>query len=233
MIPRTLVPTDVKPITLDEARKPAQRLSSALDGRTIIPLDMPITPLDPRTNIPSHVPLESLTNRTLVPRSMPVNPMEFTPALPRHLPLAVLEARTVMPVQINPITEEDVRRLEQLPVVTSELLEMVEPDVMTTGEVNLWTRPVEEKDQKENNVSRVVSLVVHIALILLLLFAPNLFQSRVPTAADYELARRQLSFVPNFLPPAPGEINRKPPGPAGPKLHIAPGTLNKVAPPRP
>lgn len=230
MIARTLVPVDIRLSAADGTGKQPRRLSSPLDERTVVPRDLPIAPIDPRTSIPSHVPLEVLSTRTLVPRGLPAKPLGEVPKITEYVPLSILDLRTVVPAYVEPATPEEIERFEQPPPVTLDLLEMVEPDLITTGEVNLLVRPVGERDAKWNAVSRVASLVFHFALIILVLFSPKLFPPHVPTQDELDLARRQLSFV--YLPPGPGET-RSAPRPATPKVKIDPGILRRVAPPHP
>ena len=40
MIPRTLVPTDVRPVTDNGDKKPARRLSTYMDDRTVVPSEL-------------------------------------------------------------------------------------------------------------------------------------------------------------------------------------------------
>jgi TonB family protein len=230
MIARTLVPVDIRLGAANGAPKQPRRLSSPLDERTVVPRDLPIAPIDPKTSIPSHVPLEVLSTRTLVPRGLPAKPLGEIPKIPEYVPLSVLDSRTVVPAYVEPATPEEIERFEQRPPVTRDLLEIVEPDLITTGEVNLLVRPVEERDAKWKAVSRIASLAFHFGLILLVLSSPRLFPAHVPTQDELDMARRQLSFV--YLPPAPGEI-RSAPRPAAPKMKIDPGILRRVAPPHP
>ena len=55
MIPRTLVPVDVRPLAATDGAKPApRRLSSTLDLRTIVPRDLPIKELDGKNSAHSR-----------------------------------------------------------------------------------------------------------------------------------------------------------------------------------
>ena len=78
MIPRTLVPTDVRPVTDNGDKKPPRRLSTYMDDRTVVPSELTdgAAPLDGKTTIPSHLPLGVLVDRTLVSRSMPAKQFE-------------------------------------------------------------------------------------------------------------------------------------------------------------
>lgn len=232
MIPRTLVPFGVRPGTDGASKAPARRLSSPLDVRTVIPVGLPVAPIDPKSSIPSHVPLDVLVTRTLVPRGLPAKPLVEVPKIPEYVPLSILDSRTVVPAYVEPPPEE-LAELEQPQEVTSELLEVIEPDLITTGEVNLLLRPVEERGARWEGLSRLLSVLVHCGLIVFAFFSPKLFPPHVPTQAELDLARQQLSFV--YLPPSVNEVPRTAPRPERPSEHmrIDPRILREVAPPAP
>src|SRR5579864_7469387 len=108
MISRTLVPVDVRPLKEGEAKKPPTRVTTYMDDRTVIPSgisDAP--PIDPRTNIPQHLPLGVLVNRTLVERGMPVKTLERPLETPEPLPLDILDSRIVVPAKVEPVTHAE------------------------------------------------------------------------------------------------------------------------------
>ena len=77
MIPRTLVPMDVRPVNKDEVKKTPSRTTTYMDDRTVVPSGLSdAPPLDGKTTIPSHLPLGVLVHRTLVPRGMAIKPIE-------------------------------------------------------------------------------------------------------------------------------------------------------------
>lgn len=103
MIPRILVPRDVRPVDKNEVRKAPRRLETYMDERTVVPSgvsDAP--PLDGKTTIPSHLPLGVLVDRTLVPRGMPSKPIESFEPIYEHVPLAILDSRVVVPAYVEP-----------------------------------------------------------------------------------------------------------------------------------
>lgn len=225
MIPRILVPVDVRPVTRDEAKKVGNRTTTYMDDRTVIPSgpsDAP--PLSGKTNIPAHLPLGVLVNRTLVERGMPAKPFEgFTPSSDT-IPLAILNSRIVVPAHIEPAEPEELRKFEHPPELTAELREVIQPDLFITGDANLLIEPEEKRNIRWDAITRALSVLVHIAVILFLISAPKLFPTHVPTAEETDLARRELTYL---LPPeAPA-----PRTPPAPKLRITPNILNKVAPP--
>ncbi len=235
MIPRTLVPRNLRPAAEEPTKKAPRRLSSSLDTRTVIPSDLPIVPLDGKTAIPSHVPLDVLAHRVVVPRDTPVKVLEAVATIPDHVPLSVLDSRVVVPAGLPPSDSEEplAPHFEFTGSIPLELREVLEPDVITTGEVNLLVRPVEDRDAKWQFLSRTLSLVVHIGLIVFVLASPKLFPTRTPTREEMELARRQLSFI--YLPPDVSEVPKIAPRPTPPsaQMRVDPRVLRKVAPPTP
>ncbi len=226
MIPRILVPIDARPVSLD-ASVPPRRRSTALDSRTIVPADLPVVALDGKTAIPAYLPLEVLAARFVVPRDMPAKPLDVTSAIPQHVPLTVLDSRVAVPKDVLPTPI-----LPKGRVPREQLSDLLEPDVITTGEVNLLATPVEERVSNWRWASRVSSIVFHGTLLAFVLIEPKLFPYRPPTQAEMELARRQLSFV--YLPPAVTEaprMQRPPTEPTSPQVRVDPRVLRQVAPP--
>jgi TonB family protein len=232
MIPRTLVPVNVRPLSADEAKKPARRLTTYMDDRTVVPPELSdAPPLDGKTSIPSHVPLGVLVDRTLVPRGMPVKAIESVQRIPESVPLAILDSRVVVPAYVEIPAPEQVKEFEQPPEMTPELREVVEPDVFMTGDANLLIETQEKRSPKSDLLTRSASVVVHIGLVIFLVLAPKIFPAHVPTRDEIDLARRALSFV--YMPPDVDEVSKRPPGPPRPKIRIDRNTLDTVAPPRP
>lgn len=227
MISRTLVPVDVRPPTRDELKKPARRTTTYMDDRTVVPTELSdAPPLDGKSSIPSYLPLGVLVNRTLVPRGMPAKPIEKLQeaAEYRAVSVAVLDSRVVVPAYVEPAEPEELRSFERAPAMTPELREVVEPDVFITGDPNLLIAPAAKRDAKKDAIVRTVSLIVHVGLVIFIIFLPKIFPYHPPTQAEIDLARNQLSFV--YEPP---EVS-KPALPPGPKVHISPKTLKRVAP---
>jgi hypothetical protein len=191
-----------------------------------VPSDLPTTPLDGRTSIPAYLPLDVLAARIVVPRDMPASPLETRSAIPLHVPLTVLDSRVAVPKDAPPMTLKP-----KGPVPAWELPDLLEPDVITTGEVNLLVKPVEERVSNWRWAARVSSIVFHTMLIVLVLVQPKLFPYRPPTPAQMELARRQLSFI--YLPPSVTDVPKLPPAKelTSPQMRIDPRVLRQVAPP--
>jgi hypothetical protein len=225
MIPRTLVPMKLRPVDPDEAKKRGHRLETYMDERTVVPAgpsDAP--PLDARTSIPAHFPLGVLVHRTLVPRGMQVIPLPRSERDDGHS-IAIMDERTVVPAYVEPAEPEDIRQFDRVPEMTDELREVIQPDIFLTGDANLLIEPETKKDAKSDLVTRVLSVLVHVGLIIFLISIPKLFPPHVPTEDEIALAQKELNFV--YMPPS----TPSPPPAPSPKMHITPRTLNKVAPP--
>jgi hypothetical protein len=226
MISRTLVPTNVRPPSPDERKKPPRRTTTYMDERTVVPPELSdAPPLDGKSSIPSHLPLGVLVDRTLVPRGMPAKPLEKLEEAAQYASIAVLDSRVVVPAYVEPAVAEALKEFEKLPELTPELREVVEPDVFITGDPNLLIAAEAKRNPKTDAIVRTVSLIVHIGVVIFLVFTPKLFPPHIPTQEELDIARKQLSFV--YMPP---EVS-KPALPPGPKIRISPKILNKVAPP--
>ena len=224
MIPRTLVPVNVRPVSRDELRTQPHRLTTYMDDRTVVPSGLSeAPPLNGKTSIPAHLPLGVLVNRTLVPRGMPITHFEKVEHV-SSLPLDILDSRVVVPVDIEPLTDEWAKGFEHPVEMTAALREVVEPDIFTTGDANLLIEPEEKRDPRSDLITRILSIAVHAAVIAFLIFSPKMFPTHVPTRDEIELARKQLQWI--YSPPEIPE----PPKPV-PKVQVSPKTLNKLAPP--
>jgi outer membrane biosynthesis protein TonB len=230
MISRILVPVDVRPVSKDEARKVGHRLETYMDERTVVPSgtsDAP--PLDGKSTIPAHFPLGVLVDRTLVPRGLPANRIESFKPLSEYAPIAILDSRVVVPAYVEPAEPEEIQEFVERASdrMSAARREVVQPDIFTTGDANLLIEPEEKKDAKADALTRTMSVVVHIGLIIFIIFIPKMFPPHVPTRDEVEMASRSLGYIlPEDIPKSPGP-------PPGPKMNIQPKVLNKVAPPRP
>jgi TonB C terminal len=173
------------------------------------------------------LPLDVLASRMLIPRDMPVKRMEEPAAgIPTHVPLAVLETRVVVPPEAK--LERSFQPAPPLPVSMFE--DVIKPDLFNTGEVNLLAGPEDEKKTDWQWVSRSGSLIVHVAVVLLIIFAPKLFTANEPSQ-EAQLARQQLSSV--FLPPDVKEVPKPHPRLETPsdKIRLDPRILKKLETP--
>jgi hypothetical protein len=230
MIPRILVPRDVRPVSKDEVRKNGHRFETYMDDRTVVPSGLSDAPaLDGKTTIPGHLPLGVLVDRTLVPRGLPQKTIESFKPLSEYAPIAILDSRVVVPAYVEPAEPAEIQEfVDRAPDMSAARREVVQPDIFTTGDANLLIEPEEKKDAKSDLVTRTASLVFHIGLIVFLISIPKLFPPHIPTRQEVELASRQLGVT--YI--SPDEIPKMPGPPPGPKMRITPKVLNQVAPPR-
>lgn len=228
IIPRTLVPMKLAPVApVDpgaEAARP-RRVSTSLDERTLVPAHLPIVPLDPRSAIPDYVPLDVLANRILIPRDAVQGTLDLPPAA-EAWPASNMDERIAVPVDAHPETIA-----AETPVPFAQIEDLLEPDVLTTGDVNLMPREVSAGAREKSPLIPLMSIGVHAAFILIVFVVAVLFPARQPTQAEIDLARNQLGIV--YLPntmfserqPSP------PPAPAGPPVRVSPKILREAVPP--
>lgn len=224
MIPRTLVPTQLLPQAQETSTAP-KRVSTSLDSRSVVPQDLPIVKLDGHSSIPSHIPLEVLGARVVVPRDMPVTPLDARSAIPAHVPLTVLDSRVAIPKDARPA---ELHMSARLPL--DALRDVLEPDVLLTGEVNLMSQPVEERAPLIGWTSQAGTLLFHVLLVSFAVFWPSLFPAHAPTQSELELASRSLGLV--YVPPVRELAPYSPPAaPRSPQMSIDPRVLKQIAPP--
>ena len=226
MIPRTLVPVDVRPLKDGDGKVPARRLETYMDERTLVPSGLPdanLPRLDGRTSIPSHLPLDVLVDRTLVPRGMPAKPIERFKPITESVPIAILDSRVVVPAFVEPAAPETIKEFGHAPEMTPDLREVIEPDMFITGDPNLLIQPETKKDAKWDALMRIVSIVVHVAVIAFLLLWPKIFPYHAPSDEDVALAQKELNFV--YMPP-----DKPVPPPPTPKLNMNREILKRVVP---
>ncbi len=231
MIPRTLVPTDVRPVTAEDVKKRGKRVTTYMDDRTVVPSELSdAPPLTGNTTIPEHLPLGVLVDRTLVGRGMKATPFpDFGPINERSFPIDILDSRVVVPAYVERPEQTEIDKFDQPPQMTAQLRELVEPDIFNTGEANLLVEPEEKRDAKWDAITRVASIVGHILFIIFLISLPKLFPPHVPTTQEVEMDSKLLGKV--YLPPDTGSLTKRA-APETPKVKISNKTLNKVAPPR-
>ena len=225
MIPRFLVPKNARPVVSpSETDAPPRRLSSPLDSRTLVPSDLPQFELDPHSSIPSYFKLEVLGSAVVVPRDMPTTPLDAISKTPNYVPLTILDSRVAVPKDAHAAKLEP----KQL-VAIQDLPDVIDPDVLTTGEVNLMTRPAEDRNAVWNTVARFGSIAIHIVVIILILLAPKIFPYHPPT--DAEIARNITDL---YLPSDLNRVLKTPsaPQPRGPVIKVDPRLLRQLAPPR-
>jgi hypothetical protein len=221
MIPRILVPIDARPTAAVDA--PTQRRRpTTMDERTLVPGMLPIVQLDGHSTIPSNLPLESIATRVVVPRD--VNREAYNVTEDHSVPVQPtdMDERIVLPAGAAP------PEMSSYPMHLPEGL--VDPDIFSTGEVQLIVPEQSEKQTKWQLITRLSSIAFHVLLFAFLLFLPKIFPPHAPTQADLELARRQMVTL---LPPGALEALKPTPPPAAPPTHVQvnPRVLREVAPP--
>ena len=192
MIPRLLVPRDARPAETP-GMPPPQRLTTALDDRMIVAADFPHILLDPRTSIPSHLPLGALASRVVVPRDMPMTPFGPASLHPGGAPLTAMDQRVAVPAAM-PVVEF----ASKPPMAIQDLPPVLDPDVLTTGEVNLIGRTELRRPADWTWTGRAGSIVAHIAILVFLVFQSRLFPYHPPTQEQVDIARDhtdRLAFV--------------------------------------
>jgi TonB family protein len=115
------------------------------------------------------------------------------------------------------------------PVSRFELPDVLEPDVLTTGDVNLMVAAVETPPRDWNWLARSGSIAFHVLFISFLLLQTKLFPYRPPTQSQIDLARQQLNFI--YMPPDVRGLPPTPPAPRTPQVRIDPRILRQMAPP--
>ena len=220
MIPRTLVPIGARLPAEDVAS--TRRRPSTLDERTLVPSNLPIVRLDGQSSIPTNLPLESIATRVVVPRDINVEAVQRPEE--SHLPLQPtdMDERVTVPQGAAPPEE-----FSPLPPVSEEL---VEPDILQSGEVAFLTPERPSQGSFGDAITRVVSITVHILLALFLVFEPKIFKPHVRTSEEEDIARRQITVL---LPP--GALESLKPSPrTAPVPHesvsVDPNILRRVAP---
>jgi hypothetical protein len=219
MIPRFLVPHGAKPPAADTPT--TRRRPSTMVERTLVPTTLPIIQLDGRTTIPSSLPLDSIAARVVVPRD--VKREDFVPEEKSDLPLQPTEMDERITVPQGAAPPEIIAAPENVPT------DLVDADIFMTGEVNLMPAPVVEAKAKRELVTPISSLLFHILVLIFLVSLPKIFPAHVPTQAELDLARRQMTIL---LPPGAFETPKTIPR-REPTVRVDPRELRKVAPPTP
>jgi outer membrane biosynthesis protein TonB len=223
MIGRLLVPSNSRPLS-ESASENGQRRMTQLDARTIIPANLPQMTLDATTNIPSYMPLDVLSSRQVIPRDLPIKPLDLRHTIPSHVPLEVLHAPVAVPKDAKAplITERTVHHPAELP-------DVLEPDVITTGEVNLLAAPPAILQEEKRWVLRGASAMLHAAAIGLVLIASALIPTHTPTNAEIDAAARSLGDL--YLPPDMKSLRLKSqPEINTPVMRVDPKEIRRVAP---
>ena len=220
MISRILVPIDARPPAAVDA--PTQRRRpTTMDERTLVPAMLPIVQLDGHSTIPTNLPLESIAARVVVPRDVNREAYGVTEDQSTPLQPTDMDERIAVPLGAAP------PEMSEHPLHVPE--DLVDPDIFSTGEVQLIVPEQREEKAKWQVVTRLSSIAFHILLFVALLFQSKLFPPHEPTQAEMELARRQMTVL---LPPGALESLKPSTRPVQPvpKVHVDPRVLREVAP---
>jgi len=223
MIPRTLVPVDARPPAMNGAEPSSRRRPTTMDERTLVPAMLPIVVLDGRTTIPANLPLDSISARVVVPRD--INREAYGVKEDHSLAAQPTELDERVTVPLGSSLPEIV------PPAQYSLPDIVDQDIITSGEIQLVV-----PEQTENRIKPYFVLIgavtVHLLIFILILLYALVFPAHVPTAEEQEIARNQMRLL---LPPGAFELNqpRVAPQPPAPRVHVDPNVIRKIAPPEP
>lgn len=215
MIPRILVPKGARPPAADVPT--TRRRPSTLDERTLVPSTLPIVPLDGHSSIPTNLPLEAIAVRMVVPRDINVEavqrPDESTlPAQPTEM-----DERITIPQGVAPPRE--------LPEHLTVSEDLVQPDIIQTGEVSFLPSVRLQKRSIGEVIVVSCSLMLNLLFILAIAYIVS-YHAR--SNEQDEIGRRQISVL---LPPGALE-SLKPSAPRAPHppVRVDPRDIRKVAP---
>lgn len=229
MINRVLIPQNAT-LGGESDVAPGTRRKTALDTRTVIAADLPAGQIDAKSNIPAYMPLDVLSARMIIPRDMPVNKLDLG-GLPSYVPLAVLGEHVAVPKDAVLPQTIAVRQPIQH---AAEMPEVLDPDVLTTGEVNLMTGTPRNLRDEAKWVLRGTSAVLHAAALGIILLISSMIAPHQPTPNEIIRASHSLGdlyMTPDLrssLRPTPPHID-----PGSNKIHIDPKIIRQLNLPEP
>src|SRR5690242_19009291 len=166
MISRILVPIDARPSAGIDA--PTQRRRpTTMDERTLVPGMLPIVALDGDSTIPTNLPLETIAKRVVVPRDVKREAYSVREDLSTPVQPTDMDERIVLPVGAAP------PEMSEHPLHVPK--DLVEPDIFSTGEVQLIVPEQTEDKTKWQLIIRVTSIAFHVLLFIFLLFQSKIF----------------------------------------------------------
>jgi TonB family protein len=229
MINRILVPPNAS-LGAEGAAAPGTRRKTAMDTRTVIAADLPVGQIDALSKIPAYMPMDVLSSRLVIPRDMPIHALDVTRTTPSYVPLDVLGKHIAVPK--DAVLPETI--VVRQPVQhAAEMPEVLDPDVLTTGEVHLMTEGPRSLKDEQKWVLRGTSAVLHAAALAILLLIPSLFTQRQPTQDEIIAASHSLGDL--YMPPdLRSALHPTPHIDSGSnRIHIDPKTIRKLTPPEP
>jgi outer membrane biosynthesis protein TonB len=226
VIGRTLVPSDAKPLSVSNDGAGSSR-TTELDARKLLAADLPVHALETVSNIPAYMPLDVLASRMLIPRDLPISPLDKVRTLSPYTPLDVVAPALAVPRDAKPPVVSETR-----PRYNMAYSDVVEPDVLNTGEVNLLAQPAPGTREENKWVLRGASAVLHAAAFLMIILISRMLPEHHVTDAEIDQAARSLGYL--YMPPDLKTGPRGIPGPPppSPKMKIDPKFLKQIAPPK-
>ncbi|MGB2666737.1 MAG: TonB C-terminal domain-containing protein [Candidatus Acidiferrum sp.] len=215
MIPRILVPQGARPPANVEPS--TRRRPTSLDERTLVPSTLPIVVLDGHSTIPNNLPLEAIATRVVVPRDL--NIAELQKPDDSHLPAqpTEMDERITVPQGAAPP--------EVLPGNLYVSEDLVQPDIIQTGELSFL--PSEEKQKRPvgEMVVAIVSLLLNLVFVVGLV---EILAYHTRSKEVDEIGRKQIEVL---LPPGALE-SLKPTAPPAPRpaVKVDPREIRRMAP---
>ncbi len=209
------MPRGARPPAADEPT--TRRRPTSLDERTLVPSTLPIVPLDGHSTIPSSLPLEAIATRVVVPRDINIEavqrPDESTlPAQPTDMDERITVPQGAAPLEVPP---------EIVPV--SE--DLVQPDIIQTGELSFLPSEQQQKRPVGEMVVAIASLLLNLLFVVAMV---QVLAYRSRSHEEEEIGRKQISVL---LPPGALE-SLKPSAPPAPRptVKVDPREIRKIAP---
>jgi TonB family protein len=160
---------------------------------------------------------------------MPIHALDVSRTTPDYVPLDVLGKHVAVPKDaVLPQTVAVRQPLQH----AAEMPEVLDPDVLTTGEVHLMTDGPRSLKDEQKWVLRGTSAALHAAAIVIILLIPSLFTTHQPTQAEIIAASHSLGDL--YMPPdLRSALHPTPHISSGSPIHIDPKIIRKLTPPEP
>jgi TonB C terminal len=216
MIPRTLVPRGARPPA--DVEPTTRRRPTSLDERTLVPSTLPIVTLNGHSTIPNNLPLEAIAARVVVPRDLNIEAVQkpddsHLPAQPTDMDERITVPQGAAPPEVLP---------EILPVS----VELVQPDIMQTGELSFLPSTEQQKRPVGELIVAIVSLLLNLLFVVAMV---QVLAYRSRSHEEEEIGRKQIEVL---LPPGALDAlkpSTTPPAPR-PLVRVDPKVIRKVAP---
>jgi len=127
-----------------------RRRPTTMDERTLVPAMLPIVQLDGHSTIPTNLPLESIATRVVVPRDVNREAYNVTEDHSTPVQPTDMDERIVLPAG------SAAPEMSSYPLHVAE--DLVDPDIFSTGEVQLIVPEQVEKQTKWQVFTRLLPL---------------------------------------------------------------------------